>query len=123
MPRVSRKTLYTALEKASAEIADAGGNDGITSRKEIEAKLKTLSGSEKALVNMYYRFADHRDAVPGARITPADLKKTLAYAKAKLVDAYDKNGNGFSKAEIAKMSTTAKLALAVGKKITGRNID
>jgi hypothetical protein len=37
--------------------------------------------------------------------------RLLAYAKEKLVDAYDVNNNGLSAAEIAEMSLTARLAV------------
>ena len=111
MARLSKQKVYAALEKAAQNILDAAGNDPFVSRKDIRLKLKTLEGPEQQLTSIFYRFIDHRDHKPGARVTQKDVEATLAYAKAKLVDAYDKNNNGLSADEIAKMSLTARLAV------------
>lgn len=121
MSRIPRSDVYKALEVAAQNVRSAGGADGVTSRADMAKKLKELSGSERALTDMFFRFIDKRDAAPGVRVTEADLKKALAYAKSKLVDAYDLNRNGLSASEIARMSTTGKLAVAVAKQ-TGSQV-
>ncbi len=117
MPRVAKTDIHASLARAAELIrqSDRGG-DGVISRADIKAKLATMEqGTERALVDMFYRFADHRDHKPNARITAKDLEKTLAYAYEKLVNQYDTNKNGLSKAEIAKMSTTAQLAVKLAQ--------
>lgn len=111
MARLAKQKVHAALEKAAQNILDAAGNDPIVSRKDIRKKLMELEGVEQQLTGILYRFMDHRDYKPGARITKKDIDATLAYAKEKLVDAYDKNNNGLSAEEIAKMSLTARLAV------------
>ncbi len=111
MARLAKQKVHAALEKAAQNILGATGDDPIVSRKDIRRKLKELEGVEQQLTGVFYRFMDHRDAKPGARITRKDIDDTLAYAKEKLVDAYDVNNNGLSVAEIAKMSFTARLAV------------
>ncbi len=111
MARLAKQKVHAALEKAAQNILDAAGNDPIVSRKDIREKLKTLEGVEQQLTSVFYRFIDHRDSKPGARVTKVDIEDTLAYAKEKLVDAYDVNNNGLSAAEIAEMSFTARLAV------------
>ena len=111
MARLAKQKVHAALEKAAQNILDAAGDDPIVSRKDIRTKLKDLEGVEQQLTGIFYRFMDHRDYKPGARITKKDIDDTLAYAKEKLVDAYDVNNNGLSAAEIAKMSLTARLAV------------
>lgn len=112
MPRIAKSDVAASLNRAAAQIRAADTNkNGQVSRAEIKAKVETLSGREKALVDIFYRFADHRDYVKGARITGKDLEKTLAYAAKELVADYDTNKNGLSQSEIAKMSTTAKIAV------------
>lgn len=111
MARLAKQKVHAALEKAAQNILEAAGDDPIVSRKDIRQKLKTLEGVEQQLTSVFYRFMDYRDAKPGARITKKDIDETLAYAKEKLVDAYDVNNNGLSAAEIAKMSLTARLAV------------
>lgn len=111
MARLAKQKVYAALEKAAKNILDASGKDPVVSRKDIRTKLKTLEGTEQQLTSVFYRFIDHRDAQPGARITQSDIDSTLSYAKEHLVDAYDENNNGLSAAEIAKMSLTARLAV------------
>ena len=117
MARLAKNDIHKALEKAAGHIRAAAGEDGITSRADIRRKLGTLEGTERALVDIFYRFMDRRDAKPGARITESDISGTLAYAKDRLIDQYDLNRNGLSKAEIEKMSTTGKLAVALARQL------
>lgn len=115
MARLAKQKVHAALEKAAQNILDAAGDDPIVSRKDIRQKLQEIAGVEQQLTSIFYRFIDHRDYKPGARITKVDIDDTLAYAKEKLVDAYDLNNNGLSAAEIAKMSLTARLAVRFAK--------
>ncbi len=111
MARLAKQKVHAALEKAAQIILDAAGDDPIVSRKDIRKKLMELEGVEQQLTGIFYRFMDHRDSKPGARITKTDIDDSLAYAKEKLVDAYDVNNNGLSAAEIEQMSLTARLAV------------
>ncbi|MEL7532448.1 MAG: nuclease A inhibitor family protein [Bacteroidota bacterium] len=115
MARLAKQKVHAALEKAAQNILDASGDDPIVSRKDIRQKLQELEGTEQILTSIFYRFMDHRDAKPGARITKKDVDDSLAYAKEKMVDAYDENNNGLSAAEIAEMSLTARLAVRLAK--------
>ena len=117
MPRIAKSDVYAALDRAASIIRSADrGNDGIVSRADIKAKLATMEdGTEKKLVDIFYKFADHRDYRKYARLTGGDIEKTLTYSFKELVADYDVNNNGLSKAEIAKMSTTAKLAVELAK--------
>ena len=117
MSRIAKADVNAALARAAQIIRSADlGKDGVISRADIKAKLATMeTGTEKALVDIFYRFADHRDAKKYAKLTGKDLEKTLAYAAKELVADYDLNRNGLSKAEIARMSTTAKLAVELAK--------
>ncbi|MEZ5039458.1 MAG: nuclease A inhibitor family protein [Saprospiraceae bacterium] len=123
MARLSKEHVHAALEKAAQNILDASGDDPFVSRQDIRLKLQQLSGVEQQLTSIFYRFMDHRDHKPGARITESDVLDTLAYAKEKLVDAYDRNNNGLSKTEIEKMSLTGKLAVRFAKILKERNQD
>ena len=111
MSRLSKQKVHAAFDKAAENILDAAGDDPVVSRKDIRNKLLELEGVERQLTSIFYRLIDHRDYKPGARVTKVDVDDTLAYAKEKLVDAYDVNNNGLSAAEIAEMSLTARLAV------------
>lgn len=115
MARLSKQHVHAALEKAAQNILAARGDDPFVSRKDIRLKLQELSGVEQQLTSIFYRFMDHRDHKPGARITQTDVDSTLAYAKEKLIDKYDVNNNGLSKEEIKEMSLTARLAVRLAK--------
>lgn len=112
MPRIAKSDVVASLERAAATIrsADTNGN-GVVSRAEMAAKVKTLDGTEKALVDIFFKFTDHRDYKKFARVTGADLAKSVAYAAKEMVSDYDVNNNGLSQAEVSKMSTTGKLAV------------
>ncbi|MFZ5468637.1 MAG: hypothetical protein ACOZIN_04290 [Myxococcota bacterium] len=119
MSRVAKSDVHAALSRAAAIIREADVNkNSRIARAEIAKKIKSMpKGVERDLVSIFYKFADKRDHKPYAQLTAADLARTLEYAKEKLVSQYDKNNNGLSKAEIAKMSTTAKLAVELAKQL------
>ncbi|HEY4222599.1 MAG TPA: hypothetical protein VGO62_14690, partial [Myxococcota bacterium] len=119
MSRIAKSDVNAALAKAAQNIKDAAGADKISSRDDVKAKLLTLTGSEKALTDVFFRFIDHRDAAPNARVTGSDVDNALAYAKEHLLAKYDVNNNGFSKAEIAKMSRTGQLAVQLAAETRG----
>ncbi len=115
MARIAKVEVNRALEQAAKTIIQAGGSDGRISRAEVKAKLTELKGPEKKLVDMFFRFIDHRDFKLGAQVTPADVKKAVAYAKEHMVAKYDLDKNGLSKDEIKQMSLTGKLAVDLAK--------
>lgn len=119
MPRIAKSDVYAALERAASIIRSADvGNDGRISRAEMKAKLESMpAGTEKSLADMFFRFSDHRDHKKYAKLTGADLEKTLAYSFKELVADYDLNNNGLSNAEISKMSRTAQLAVQLAKEL------
>jgi hypothetical protein len=122
MSRISKEHVHRALDKAAENILKARGDDQIVSRRDIRNQLQQLSGVERSLTDIFYRFIDHRDNKPGARITEADVEETLAYAKEKLIDAYDLNNNGLSNDEIEKMSLTGKLAVQFARLLKDASI-
>lgn len=115
MSRLSKQSLYAVLDRAAKTIREAGGPDGIVSRKDLREKLFTLRGSERSFVNAFYRFMDARDARKGARITAADVEAAVAYAKNTLIDKLDLNNNGLSNDEIAQMDGLGQAAVAFAK--------
>jgi hypothetical protein len=115
MPNISRSSIHQVLDRAAKTINSAAGADGRASRADIAKKLAELTGAEKALVDTFYKYVDHRDAVPGASITPADVASALKEAKAKLVDAYDLDKNGLSPDERAKMAQVGQLAAQIAE--------
>ncbi|TNE51835.1 MAG: hypothetical protein EP343_02960 [Deltaproteobacteria bacterium] len=123
MSRVAKGDVHASLARVAQQIIDAGGPDGRISRADMEAKLETMDGTERALANMFFRFIDHRDHVPGATVTAKDVNRAVEYAKEKLIDKYDLNNNGLSKSEIQEMSRTGKLAVQLAKELRAVNAD
>jgi len=117
MPRIAKADVHRSLERAAQAIVDAGGTDGRISRKDIKAKVKGLAGTEKKLVDIFFKFIDHRDHRDGATVTKKDVDRAVAYAKQKMVDKYDLNQNGLSGNEISRMSLTGKLAVQLAKEL------
>lgn len=113
MSRLSKSSVYAALERAGKIIREAAGNDHIISRSDIRKKLNDLQGLEHRLVASLYRFIDHRDAAKGARITQADVTSAVDYIGKHLIDRYDLNHNGFSQSEIAQMSALGQSMVAL----------
>lgn len=117
MSRIAKADVNRALELAANRIQDAGGADGRVSRADMQKALKGLTGTEKKLTDIFFKFIDNRDFKAGAQVTSADIKKAVAYAKEKMVAKYDLNDNGLSAAEISKMSLTGKLAVSLAKEL------
>lgn len=117
MPRIAKTDVHQALQRAASIILDADGGDGRVSRADMSNKLASIDGNEKALADMFYRFIDHRDHKRGAVVTTKDVTKAVAYAKNHLIDAYDLNHNGLSRDEIADMSSTGQLAVALAREL------
>jgi len=117
MPRIAKADVHAALQRAADHILDAARPDGRVSRRDIKDKVQTLGGTERALVDIFYKFIDHRDAAPGAQVTKKDIDRAVAYANEKLVDKYDLNSNGLSKDEISRMSTTGQLAVRLAREL------
>jgi hypothetical protein len=115
MPNVSRTSIAHVLDRAAQTITAAAGPDGRASRADLKKKLTELTGPEKALVDTFFRYMDHRDAKPGASVTKADIAKALADAKTKLVNAYDLDRNGLSADERAKMGKVGQLAAQIAE--------
>jgi hypothetical protein len=115
MANISRTSIHQALDRAAKTILSAAGPDGRASRTDMTRKLKELTGTEKALVDTFYKFIDHRDAGSGAAVTKTDVTKALALAKQKLIDAYDLDKNGLSPDEVAKMSKVGQLASQIAQ--------
>jgi hypothetical protein len=117
MPRIAKSDVHAALQRAAQHIQDAAGPDGRVSRADIKAKVASLEGTEKNLVDIFFRFIDHRDHVPGAQVTKKDIDRAVDYAKEKLIDQYDVNNNGLSNSEISEMSRTGQLAVQLAKEM------
>lgn len=117
MARIAKSAVHAAIEQAARQIAQAAGRDGVTTPAEMEAHLEHLDGPEHALVDIFYRFIQHRSHRPDAPITVEMAHKAVEYAKEKLIDQYDVNFNGLSKSEIANMSETGQKAVELAQEM------
>ena len=117
MSRIAKADVNRALDQAAKTIIAAAGTDGRTSRADLKAALKGLEGTEKKLVDVFFKFIDHRDFRSGAQVTQADVKRAVAYAKEHMVAKYDLNNNGLSSSEVKKMSLSGRLAVDLAKSL------
>lgn len=125
MSRIAKSDVNRALETAAKTLVRLGGEDGRISRKEVKDALATdrVPRKQAALVDMFFRFVDHRDFKAGAQVTEKDVKRAVAYAKEHMIAKYDLNNNGLSKDEVAKMSLTGKLAVDLAKTLKESAVD
>lgn len=122
MPRIAKADVNAALQLAARTIAEAGGKDGRTSRAELSASLKALPDAQRKLVDVFFKFIDHRDFKAGAQVTAKDIDKAVAYAKKHMIAKYDLNSNGLSKDEIAKMSLTGQRAVDLSRALKAAGV-
>lgn len=123
MSRIAKSDVNAALALAAKTIVEAGGANGRVSRAEIKAKLPSLPPEQRALVDVFFKFIDHRDFKAGAQVTKSDVAKAVTFAKKAMVAKYDLNDNGLSKDEIAKMSLTGKLAVDLARALKKAAVD
>jgi hypothetical protein len=117
MTTIATSDVHTALARAADQLRSAAGADGVVSRKDIRAKLLSLEGTERDLVDMLYRFIDKRDAARSARVTKSDIDAAVASIKTDLIDAHDLDKNGLSDDEIARMSELGKHAVTLARQL------
>ncbi|MBI3181212.1 MAG: hypothetical protein HYZ28_03615 [Myxococcales bacterium] len=122
MPRIAKANVNRVLENAARTILGASGGDGRVSRAEVKKALSHLQGTEKRLVDIFFRFIDHRDFKAGAQVTKRDIERAVAYAKEHMIAKYDLNRNGLSHSEVKKMSLTGKLAVDLARLLKGAAI-
>ncbi|MEW5849356.1 MAG: hypothetical protein AB2A00_11105 [Myxococcota bacterium] len=117
MSRIAKSDVNRALDLAAKTIIRVGGEDGRISRSEVKNALATdrVPRNQAALVDIFFKFIDHRDFRAGAQVTAADVKRAVAYAKEHMIAKYDLNDNGLSKDEIAEMSLTGKRAVDLAR--------
>ena len=119
MSRIAKADVNRALETAANTIVRLGGDDGRISRAEVKNALATdrVPRKQAALVDIFFRFVDHRDFKAGAQATAKDVKRAVEYAKEHMIAKYDLDNNGLSKDEISKMSLTGKLAVELARSL------
>lgn len=117
MSRIAKTDVNRALEMAANRIKDAGGADGRVSRAEMTVALKGLTGTEKKLTDIFFKFIDHRDFKSGAQVTAKDVDRAVKYAKSTMIAKYDLNDNGLSATEVKKMSLTGQLAVTLAREL------
>ncbi|MEQ9502534.1 MAG: hypothetical protein RIT81_37030 [Deltaproteobacteria bacterium] len=119
MSRISHDTPMRAYDHIANLLQEAGGADGRISRAdkdELIAKLEAEGrGTEALAAKNLFTMIDARDAGAGNVVTAYDLKRDRSYVEAKLLENRDVNSNGFSKAEIANMSTTGRALVELGQ--------
>jgi hypothetical protein len=121
MSRIAKADVNRALEVAAKTLIRIGGADGRISRAEVKNALATdrVARREAPLVDIFFKFVDHRDFKAGATVTAKDIKRAVEYAKDKMVAKYDLNNNGLSKDEVKEMSLTGKRAVELAEALKG----
>ena len=117
MPRIAKADVNRALDTAAKTLIRLGGADGKISRADVKNAIATdrVARREVPLVDIFFKFVDHRDFKEGAQVTAKDVKRAVEYAKTNMVAKYDLNNNGLSDDEIEKMSLTGKRAVDLAK--------
>jgi hypothetical protein len=119
MARISHKTPMAAFDHVAKSLKEANGGDGVISRadaKKLVAQLeKDGKGTEALAAKNIFALVDARDAKPGARVTAYDLDKTRDFVQTKMLENRDINKNGYSRAEVEKMSPTGRALVELGQ--------
>jgi hypothetical protein len=119
MARIAKADVNRALETAAKTLVRIGGDDGKISRAEVKNALATdrVPRKQAALVDIFFKFVDHRDFKSGAQVTATDVKRAVDYAKKNMIAKYDLDNNGLSKDEISNMSITGKRAVELAQSL------
>lgn len=129
MSRIAHSVPMNAYDHVARLLEQAGGSDGVVSRADAERIVAELrsegKGTEAQAAENIFKFIDARDARPNARVTGYDLNVTRAFVQERLLENRDVNRNGYSQAEVAKMSPTGRALVELGQileieKVQGR---
>jgi hypothetical protein len=119
--RIAYDVPQKGLDYVTKLLKEAAKRDPITSRADVTALARELNtqgrGTEALAVATFFAFVDFRDEGKGSRITAKDLDKANAYASEKLLKGHDANKNGYSAADVATFSKSAKAFLLLGQMI------
>lgn len=119
MARIAYSTPMAAYDHITDMLKGSAGKDGIVSRDDAKSLVKSLRkdgrGTEAMVAENLFKMIDAQDNSKGARITGFDLKLSRKFVEKKMLQGYDLNRNGWSKAEIGKMSPTARGMIELGK--------
>jgi hypothetical protein len=119
MSRISHNTPMKAYDHVADLLQKAGHADARISRadaKELVSGLrKEGRGTEALAAENLFKMLDARDTGAGNQVTGYDLKKDRSFVESKMLENRDVNSDGFSAAEIAKMSTTGRALVELGQ--------
>lgn len=109
-----------AYDHIADALVTAAGADGVISRSDAKAHVRQLRRegkyTEALATSFLYKFIDHRDHKPGARVTAADFNGSRSYVQAKLLERLDVNSDGgLDRGERDSLSRTAKLLVRLGQ--------
>ncbi len=107
---IPRKSVHRAIDQVTTQLSKLAKSGPLTPSAVARTKL---SEPQKAFATALVKLAARRNETTVANLSPAELRKTATYAKKTLLDARDLDANGFSAAEVAALSKTAKLAVAL----------
>ncbi|MHB8875103.1 MAG: hypothetical protein ACYC8T_15565, partial [Myxococcaceae bacterium] len=70
MPRIAKTDVNRVLDTAAKTLIRIGGQDGRISRAEVKNALATdrVARQEAPLVDIFFKFIDHRDFKKGATV-------------------------------------------------------
>jgi hypothetical protein len=120
MTRISHNTPLKGFDHVASLMKEHAGRDGVLSRKDAQELVKSLRsegrGTEALAADNLFKMLDKRDSgFSGARVTGRDLNSVKTFVKDKMLENRDVNNDGYSRAEIAKMSETGKALVEIGK--------
>ncbi len=105
MSRIAKADLHAVMTSTAQKLNDGAKGDGRVSRADAKEVLKTMSGSERALAEKLYDYADRLSAAPGkgkgSQVTTKELTSKIEGLAGYRLQAYgDVNKNGLSKEDI-----------------------
>lgn len=119
MPRIAHNVPLAAYDHIANMLKNKAGADGIVSRDDAKALVADLRndgrGTEALAAGNLFKMIDAQDNKDGARVTGFDLDVSRRFVENKMLQNRDTNRNGFSQAEIAKMSPTARALVELGQ--------
>ena len=122
MSRISHKTPMAGFDHIRKLLDNAGGKDGVISRADADKLVSDLRsegrGTEALAAKNLFKMIDARDHKEGNRVTGYDLDKSRSFVEERMLKNRDANSNGFSQAEVAKMSPTARALIELGQSLS-----
>ena len=90
MSRITLQNLWNTLEDTRATLLDAGGKDGMVSRKDFRALIdRQDSEAHKSFLQFFYTFVRQLEDRPNMRVTAEVIERAITFIEEQIIPNFE----------------------------------